>query len=295
MLARARIFIYMPKIKVNNVNLFYEETGQGEPVVLISGFSAVHQIWEGMVPAFAKKYRVITFDNRGAGLSDCPNYPYTIDQMTADVVNLCQLLNIQKAHFIGNSMGGCIVQNLAYKFPHLMKSIVISNSFPVINSRSKLWVESRAALFKIDIPLEALFKNFLPQLYSNSFLARPKMIETLIQIMQSSPAPITETGYLNQMQALFNFDSSTWLHHISCPCLIINADDDSLADVAGGQKMAQTIPNAVFYCFQNVGHLPHYEQPELFIKLVFDFMAKVRQRCQVWTKDIKCFSNKIIF
>lgn len=264
----------VPQIKVNDIKLFYKELGQGEPVIFISGFSAAHQVWEPVFSSFAQKYRVITFDNRGSGLSDCPDYPYTIDQMTNDVIDLCQQLGIQKAHFVGNSMGGCIAQNLAYKFSQLTKSIVLGNTFSTVNPRLKLWVESRAALFKLDVPSEALIKNILPQIYSNDFLARPKMIETLIQMFQAGPPPITELGYLNQMQALLNFNSSKWLSKVSCPCLVINADDDVLIGVTEGQMIAKTIPNAEFYCFQNVGHIPHHEQPELFIRLVSDFITK---------------------
>lgn len=263
----------MPTIRVNNINLFYKEIGQGDAIVLICGFTATHSMWEGVIGEFAKQHRVIIFDNRGVGLSSCPDLPYTIDQMTEDVVALCNALNIESAHFIGNSMGGCIAQNLAYKFPKLTKSTVISNSFPTINCRLKLWLEVGLQLFNVVMPIETRFKNILPQIYSNKFLERPNAVENLIQMMKSNPTPISEPGFRNQMNALLNFNSSNWLQNISCPCLVINADDDLLADIAGGKKMSELIPKSEFYCFKDVGHFPHVEQPEIFNSLVLDFFA----------------------
>jgi 3-oxoadipate enol-lactonase len=260
--------------KVGDINLFYKEFGQGEPVVFISGFAADNTTWNGIIDEFAKSYRVIVFDNRGVGLSDCPDYPYTVDMMTDDVVLLCQALSIKNAHFIGNSLGGCIVQNLVYKFPELTKTAVIGNSFSKLNSRLKLWVEARAALFKCNIPEEILFKYTLPQLYSNNFLARSGMIENLIQLMKANSSPVTELGFCCQMQALFNFDSSAWLKEITRPCLVICGDDDLLADMAEAHKLVELIPNAQHYCFKNVGHLPHIEEPKMYNKLVLDFIAQ---------------------
>lgn len=260
------------------MELFYEDMGQGEePIVFISGFAATHQTWGVVGATFAKRHRIIVFDNRGSGMSACPDYPYTVDQMTNDVVGLCQALGISKAYFVGNSMGGCIAQNLAYKFPDLSRGIVLSNTFTVINSRSRLWIESRAALFKVAVPLEALLKGFLPQLYSNSFLEHPGMVEKLMQMMQSEPMLVTEEGYLNQKQALFDFNSTNWLQKILCPCLVINADDDILVSAASGQEMARKIPHAEYYCFRNVGHLPHCEQPDLFVEVVSNFIAKRKE------------------
>ena len=152
---------------------------------------------------------------------------------------------------------------------------MLSNSFPLINIRTRLLIESRIELFKTTVPFETLFKIFLAPLYSNYFLARPGMVEKLMEIMQARSTSITENGYLNQKQALFDFDSTNWLSKITCPCLVINADDDVLVSAASGKEMAQKIPGAEFYCFKNAGHIPHHEQPELFVKIISDFISSL--------------------
>lgn len=118
----------MPKAKINDINLYYEIHGQGEPLVLVAGFSADHLSWECILNYLTPYYKVLIFDNRGAGQTDAPNGLYSIEQMTCDVDALCQYVGFEKAHFIGNSMGGYIVQMMAYRYPSRVKSVVISNS-----------------------------------------------------------------------------------------------------------------------------------------------------------------------
>ena len=111
----------MPKIQVNDISMYYETHGQGEPLVLISGFSADHSVWSRVVDALKANYQVIVFDNRGAGQTDVPLGPYSIEQMAADVDGLCQQLGIQRAHFVGSSMGGFILQTLDFRYPKRVK------------------------------------------------------------------------------------------------------------------------------------------------------------------------------
>jgi len=102
----------MPSFSRNGFSTYYEETGSGEPVVLICGLSADLQVWRLQVPEFAKAYRVVTFDNRGAGRSDAPDEQYSIGQMADDLDQLLEHLKIERAHVVGWSMGGVIAQEL---------------------------------------------------------------------------------------------------------------------------------------------------------------------------------------
>jgi pimeloyl-ACP methyl ester carboxylesterase len=94
----------MPKITVNDITMYYETHGEGEPLILISGFGADHLMWDEVVSRLKNNYKVIVFDNRGAGQTDVPQKPYTIAEMSDDTAQLCHQLHIKKAHFIGNSI-----------------------------------------------------------------------------------------------------------------------------------------------------------------------------------------------
>lgn len=267
--------IHMPKIKVNNINLYYEDHGEGEPVIFIGGFCADLSGWSLVNHRFAKEYRTIVFDNRGAGQSDCPDFLYTIDTFTDDLVSLCGALNINSAHFVGNSMGGMVVQNLAYRYPSIVKSAVISNSLAKINMRLKLQAEADQELFKFPIPLENRIKRILPWLFSIDFLSQEKVVENLIKLMASNPHQISENGYRNQLNAILNFDSSGWIRKISVPTLILYSNDDMYVNLATSKFLIDSIPKSQSYCFKNVGHLPHIERPEEFVNIVKEFFKKL--------------------
>src|SRR5438552_14733086 len=95
----------MPKVRVNGINLYYIEAGRGDPLLLIMGFGGDHLAWAFQTPVFAQRYRVIAFDNRGAGQSDAPDVPYTTRMMAEDAVGLLDALRIERAHVLGVSMG----------------------------------------------------------------------------------------------------------------------------------------------------------------------------------------------
>ena len=107
----------MPVAKVNGININYKIYGQGEPLVMIMGLSANQSGWVTQIGFFKKHYKVITFDNRGVGKSDKPIGSYTTKIMADDTIGLMDHLGIDKANFMGVSMGGMIAQEIAINYP----------------------------------------------------------------------------------------------------------------------------------------------------------------------------------
>lgn len=261
----------MPKIKVNDINLYYEVHGQGQPIVFVSGFSGDHSAWQDIIKAYTDSYQVIVFDNRGIGGSDSPGYPYTTEMMADDTVGLVKALGINSAHFVGHSFGGCIVQTIARKYPEVIKSVVIASSFLKCNMRLELYGGTRLELMTAQAPEESITKFVSMLCWSNNFLSRPGMVEELVS---SGFFPITISGYKSQLNAMLTFDSRKWMSSIECPCLIICADEDLLADVEDSQQMRDSIKNSQYYCFHKVGHVPMVEQPQGFNDLVLEFIGE---------------------
>lgn len=264
----------MPKIKVNDINLYYETYGKGQPIVFISGFATDHAKWMLTTNEFAKNYQAIIFDNRGVGQSDCPAYPYTIDMMADDVVGLCKNLNINSAHFVGSSMGGTIVQTLAYKHPEFVKTAIICNSAAKFNIKLKLILEASLIARQAKVPLESPIKRTLCDIFSVDFLSKKGVVDALLKLFANDPHPITDQGYISQMHALLEFDSRNWLNKIMKPSLVIYSDEDQLVDIASSKELIAAIPNAESFCFNRVGHAPDVEQPDAFIKIVNEFIKK---------------------
>src|SRR5579872_3406946 len=111
----------MPYIKVNNINIYYEVLGRGEPLVFILGLSTDLSEWGYFINKLAEQYKVLVFDNRGCGRSDKPNIPYSIEIMASDTAELMKSLGFNDTNVIGLSMGGRIALDLSLKYPELVK------------------------------------------------------------------------------------------------------------------------------------------------------------------------------
>lgn len=264
----------MPKIKVNDVNLYYEIHGQGAPIICASGFTGDHNGWQLVLRQLAEHYQVIIFDNRGIGKTDCPDYPYTVEMMAEDIVGLIKALNLDSVHLIGNSMAGCMAQVIAYRHPQLVKTIVLANSFMQAHARLRLHAQNRLELMQLNMPAAIMLQYLLLWVYSSRYLDQPGMVEKLIAAALANPCTISIAGYKAQLNALMTFDSRAWIKEIRVPCLVIASEDDLLAYPKEAEQMAQLIPESKYFCFANTGHLPHLECPDDFNRLVLEFFAQ---------------------
>ena len=116
----------MPTVRVGDINIYYEDHGKGEPLLLIEGWGTDLTCWQLQIPEFSTKYRVIAFDNRGTGRTDAPDQPYSFRLMADDAVGLLDALGIGKAHILGVSMGGCIAQEIAIEHPERTRSLILA-------------------------------------------------------------------------------------------------------------------------------------------------------------------------
>lgn len=256
--------------------MYYEVHGQGEPIVFIGGFTADHIVWNATVGYF-NKYQVILFDNRGAGQTDAPEGPYSIEQMADDVATLCTTLGLERAHFVGSSMGGFILQKLAMRHYNLVKSATICNSVMSLNTPFQLFIEAQFELRKIKAPEETLIKIACSWLFSYQFLAQPGILELLIQMGLQNPHPCTNTGYEGQHAALQQFDSSSWAQKIDVPTLVLAGDQDLIFREPLVKQLADRISHARYYCFSECGHLPQIEYPEKFAEVIDAFIQSLRE------------------
>lgn len=265
----------MPKIKLNDISMYYEIHGKGEPIIFIAGFSADHTTWQEIIDLFKNHYQVILFDNRGAGQTDAPKGPYSIEQMANDVVLLCSNLNIKHAHFVGNSMGGYILQTLAFKYPELVKSAVISNSAMMTHCCFHFYVEAQLEFIKSNTPLTALIKASCSWAFSYRFLSQPGMFDRLLKWGIENPYPFTIDGYEAQYAALDIFDSRNWISKINVPTLVLGSDQDLIFNESIVKQLANQIPKAKYHGFSDCGHLPHLEHPQVYFNVIKTFLDSI--------------------
>src|SRR5579863_1430130 len=106
----------MAFVENEKANIYWDEQGQGAPVLLIMGLGYASSLWHRIRPALAQCYRTIAFDNRGVGLSDVPRGPYSIATMASDTAAVLDAAGVSDAHAFGISMGGMIAQEFALQY-----------------------------------------------------------------------------------------------------------------------------------------------------------------------------------
>jgi pimeloyl-ACP methyl ester carboxylesterase len=120
----------VPKAKINDINIYYDVHGDGFPLVMVMGFLGNADCWDPrMLPALSDKFKVIMFDNRGAGRTDVSDKEFSIKLLAEDTVGLMDVLNVPKAHVLGTSMGGMIAQELALNYPGRVEKLILTATF----------------------------------------------------------------------------------------------------------------------------------------------------------------------
>lgn len=254
----------MPTIRIGQIDLHYEEAGEGPPVLMIHGLAGDHSAWLPQMSVLKDRYRVVVFDNRGAGQSTQVDQPVSTRDLARDTIGLMEALGMQQAHVVGRSMGGAIAQIIALERPDLVRSLVLCASFArldplgrrvLTNMREVLeWRGSWADHARHSIP------NFVGSAFYNRESEAIFRIETLIGGETRLPA-----CYIQQNHACLEHDTLDRIDQIGCPTLIMTGSNDPICSPTAAGWMAERIPNARMIMFEGCSHFFLMEQPKRFM------------------------------
>ena len=269
----------MPYAKVKDIEIYYEVHGSPEapPLVLIGGWASYRWIWFRQVPTFKEKYRVVVFDNRGAGKSSKPDYPYTIEMMAADTVGLMDTLEIGDAHILGISMGGLIAQQIAISYPDRVRSLILSSTH--FGGSNYIPMDDRTMALLIALPTETISKEQAREMrYRATF--SPQFIEENRPILnqidgwaEKLPTPLY--AQVHQSSATGEFDSEAELNKITAPTLILHGANDRAVPTKNGELLAERIPNSRLKIIKDAAHFVIIEKYVEFNNEVMNFIDKV--------------------
>jgi pimeloyl-ACP methyl ester carboxylesterase len=264
----------MPKVRANGINLHYVEAGSGDPLLLIMGFGGDHLAWAFQTPVFAHRYRVIAFDNRGAGQSDVPDLPYTTRMMADDAAGLLDALGIERAHVIGVSMGGMIAQELTLNHPRRVRSLQLHCTM----ARPDGYMHALIANWRVvraKVTAEEWMRIVALWLFSpTTYAERPEFVEAIIQTGIANPYPFTLTGFLRQGEAVRSHDTFDRLGKLAAPTLVSVADDDILVPARFARELAGVVPGARFTTIAGAGHCYFWERADVFNAMCLEFLAQ---------------------
>ena len=255
--------------------MYYEEQGRGYPLVLISGYTADHSSWAHLVPAFSKKYRTLVADNRGTGQTIIPDRPFTIDDMADDLAGLLAAREIEKAHFVGVSMGGRIAQALALRHPEKVKGLVLCSTGAAASPRSKFALNLLAEEYvKGRITYEFHMAMLQTWTFSERLYTHPEIVKRMLAGVAAGSRPTPE-NMLRQLQSGYNFDTRDRLEEIKAPTLVLHGTEDIMFPVSYGRELANGIPGAKFVQLEGGAHGVYLEMADKFVPAVMGFLAEV--------------------
>ncbi|MGQ9571845.1 MAG: alpha/beta fold hydrolase [Dehalococcoidia bacterium] len=266
----------MPKVRVNDIQLYYEVHGQGEPLLLIMGLGANARSWQMQIPFFSREFQVVAFDNRGAGRSDKPAERYTIRLFADDTAGLMDALGIDSAHVYGQSMGGLIAQELALNYPERVRTLVLGSTTCGGREGAAALPEHIALMAALPSlsPLEAAERG-LPLLYSDEFIAR-KREELIARALAEAELRTPPDAFGRQAQAAIRYRSYDRLPQIHCPTLVISGSEDKIVPAENSRILAERIPNAELVLLPKAGHGYLVECAEESNAIVLDFLRRHR-------------------
>ena len=260
----------MPKINVNDINIYYEIHGKGFPLVMMTGLAGDTNWWSlEEVKAYSHYFKLIIFDNRGAGRSDKPKKEYSIDQFATDTLRLMDALKIEKAHILGSSMGGMIAQEIAINHPERVEKLVLCSTHcggirKVNPSQDVLDMMTSSNQDLIDGIISLCFTK---KIIENN----PKLILEFKKKISKTRIP--PKSYILQLKSVDSFDTYSRLKQIIAPTLILHGKNDLLVPVANAEILASQIPNANVKILEHEGHwifLPNWEK---MMKIIVNFLA----------------------
>ena len=269
----------MPTARVNGVELYYEETGSGFPLIWSHEFGGDYRSWEPQVRYFSRRYRVITYNYRGYPPSSVPSDPaaYRNEILVEDLAALMRHLGIQRAHVGGLSMGGNVTLNFGIRYPEMAASLVIAGcgSGTVNREAFVRECENRARLF-LEKGAGAAADDFAGLASRRGFADKDPRgwAEFLAQVREHSPEGSAHMLRGVQIRRKTVYELEAELKTLMVPALIVVGDQDEPC-LEPGLFMKRHIPHAGLVILPMTGHTANIEEPALFNLHVSEFLTAV--------------------
>ena len=260
----------MPYLTRDGVQIYWEEHGAGDPLLLIMGLGATLEWWRRLVPVLSSSYRTIVYDNRGVGRSDVPAGPYPIAEMAEDAVAVMDAAGIASAHVFGASMGGMIAQELALNHPSRVRSLILGCTAcggPHVVAASK---EVGAALTaRAKMTREEAMWLMAPYIF-DAGTPRERVAE---DIAVRLGATVSNDGYFAQLGGIRAWAGThDRLASLTMPTLVVHGETDQLVPAENGRIVAQAIPGSRLVMIPNASHIFFTDQFEAARDALLSFL-----------------------
>jgi len=266
----------VPTVKVNDVEVYYKESGSGsETIVFSHGLLMDHSMFEAQRAAFAGRYRVIAYDHRGQGQSQAPENSQSPDMetLTTDAATLIQALNAAPCHFAGLSMGGFIGMRLAVRHRALLRTLTLMNTGAQAepwSSRMRYGILAQLVRVVGPGPFTGVAVKELFGHTTRHNPAQRAMLDEWKAKLRRRPRNVAEALLGVMARSAVSPDE---LRTIGCPTLVIAGEDDTPQPVPNSERLAAFIPGARLVRVPGCGHSSSLEAPEAVIKAMRELIV----------------------
>ena len=265
----------------DGVRLHYEETGEGVPVLFVHEFAGDHRSWEPQVRALSRRHRCIAYAARGYPPSDVPDGldAYSQDRAVADALAVLDAAGVERAHVVGLSMGGFCTLHLGLRHPERALSLVVAGvgygSQPERQEAFRAESAVIARAFRDEGPAQVAERYAVGPARVQFQNKDPRGWAEFAQALaghDATGAELTMLGVQARRPSLYDLTDD--LARMTTPVLLVNGDEDE-GCLEPGLMLKRTIPTAGLVLLPRTGHTVNLEEPELFNRLVGDFIATV--------------------
>jgi 3-oxoadipate enol-lactonase len=259
---------------LDGTRIHYEVTGRvgRTPVLMIQGLGASKNAWNLQRIAMATRFRIISFDNRGAGRSDKPTEPFTLEQMADDAIAVLDAAGVETAHVVGASMGGVISQIVAVKYPQRVRSLTLvctaCRNHPWRQELLQSWAKTAEEKGMIEVGKEAA-----------QWVMSPRSFRRLVPAftwMGPLAALRPRHSFVSQIHAILDTreDLVDQLSTITAPTMVIVGNQDILTPRGDSEEIAERIPNAELVVISGAAHGLMMEHSSTFNKILIEFLQR---------------------
>lgn len=267
----------MPRQRINGVELYYELSGQGDPLVLVHGSWTDHTSWRFVVDELAETYRVLTYDRRGHSRSERSREPGTRRTDEDDLAALIDALDLAPAHLVGNSFGATLALALAARQPALTRT-VLAHEPPLLGV-----AQPGSEIEEVLRPVLTRFDEVAADLrHGEAGCGAARFVENVILgpgLWPSLPAETRQTMIANAATFLDELDDPEWgtpppPPPFSVPVLVTDGGTSpAWLRAIVGEFSATTHRQAARHTFAEAGHVPHLTHPDQLVAVVRSFTA----------------------
>lgn len=260
----------MPFIEKEDLKIHYAawQEGEGAWVTLVNGYTRTLTDFRAMAKSLSERgFRVLTFDNRGAGKAECSPV-FTLEEIGDDILTLWAELKIAKSSVLGISYGGTVAATLAAKVPERVEKLILVST-PVSAEYLSSEIQGPARNPR-------RFISDITQYFSEDFLKKNKLLVDAFfrQTLKTFQEPDTALGARAQRDSMAELDLAPLLPKILSPTLVLHGEKDRIVNLESSQFLAKHIPHAVFEAVPGVGHLLLAECPREFYQRVIAFLKE---------------------